>query len=195
MLARVQTIAWTCLTKTRQTFSSSITWRTAFFHAALVKRDIDLGKPQQIEIAPASARAAERKIGLPGFFVVLLHPSVELKGAHLRQRVVHIVERVEEDMLLLHPESALFEERHAVVIPPWADRFARSRARPRGAPWRSSTVFHRRGAGTRPRSRDREWYSANRRDAQISPFPPDPRQRSPSGKDRRSVPWSWSGSR
>ena len=111
--------------------SATITWFAALLgsiviifphellHAACFKRDFELGKPQQIEVPFAAARAAKREVGLPRLFVIALHPPVELEGADLRERIIHIVERVEEDMLLLHPETALLEELVAVIISPW----------------------------------------------------------------------------
>ena len=86
--------------------------------AAFFKRDIQLGQPEQIEIALAAARFAERQVGFPGGLVILLHAPVELEGTDLRKRVVHIIEWIEENMLLLHPESAFFEEGDTVVIAP-----------------------------------------------------------------------------
>ena len=73
---------------------------------------------QQVEIPLCAARLAELHIARPRARTVALHLIVQAERADLRQRVIDIVERIQEDVLLLHPEPAALKERVAVVVPP-----------------------------------------------------------------------------
>ena len=73
---------------------------------------------QKVEVSHGSARCAELIIICPGCLPVFLHLCVELKGAHLCHRVIHIVERIQEDMLLFDPECSTLEELISCIISP-----------------------------------------------------------------------------
>lgn len=70
------------------------------------------------EVAQAAACPAELTVIRPGKSPVTLHAVIELECAHLGQSVLNVVEGEEEDVLLLHPKSALLQKFVAVVVSP-----------------------------------------------------------------------------
>ena len=90
----------------------------ALFHRSFPEGVQQLPCLQQLKIAFCSAGAAQGQVILPGRLPVFLHPAVILEGVHLGQGVFQVIEGIKEDVLLLHPEAALLQEGHPVVVPP-----------------------------------------------------------------------------
>ena len=88
------------------------------FHCTIRKRIFQARHFQQFKVSLASACLAETVIICPRLFRFFFRSLKELERTDLRQRIINIVERIYENMLLLHPETALLEEFVAIIISP-----------------------------------------------------------------------------
>ena len=73
---------------------------------------------QGFEVAHASADLAELEIIRPGCFVIFRILFLELHGAHGGQRVVDVIERIEEDVQLVIPPAAAGHKFIVFIRPP-----------------------------------------------------------------------------
>lgn len=73
---------------------------------------------QRVEVTAAAAGLAQAIVVRPGLLLVFAHLLIELKSTHLSQSIVNVVEGIDEDMRLLHPESATLQEITSGVASP-----------------------------------------------------------------------------